>query len=160
VGGHPGVEFLDNGEVIGEADLLLLFRDGSSAIGEYKRTGAGLTDPEIAKLDRLATRVGADWTLVATHDLRANCATTWRQCQARLPARPRLALCGERLLAYPLWTLGSDPSSWDDDPERGRPDAVRVSPDAVIDWWDELRHPDSHIRIDWQSKDARPSTDS
>ena len=69
-GAHPGVEVLDDaGNVLGEADVVLLLHDGSLAIGEVKRRANGLTQSEVEKLERLADLLNADWTFYATPGL-------------------------------------------------------------------------------------------
>jgi hypothetical protein len=116
LGGYPGVEIVDgNGGVLGEADVLLVFRDGSLAIGECKRTGAGLTTAELDKVDALASRLHAKWTFVATPGYAATCPDSWSLSQRPPPADlPRFALSGDKLFDdHPFWALGMNPFAWE-----------------------------------------------
>jgi hypothetical protein len=111
-GGYPGVEFydLDSGKHIGEADVVLAFSSGELVLGECKRTGHGLTNDELAKLDRLADRLASEWTFVATPAWAADCDGIWREAARALPDNPRFCLTGERLLRDDLtFAYGDDP---------------------------------------------------
>lgn len=152
-GGHPGVEFIDErGVVVGEADVFLLFSDGSSAVGEYKRSGAGLKPEELEKLDRLAEAVGADWTFVATHDLSTTCPPLWKDCQRGLPS-PRFVLTGERLLSVPIRAMGSHPFAWPGDDEEDTGHVGGSSPGSIAQWLRDLDHPDHELRQSWQYRE-------
>lgn len=110
VGGYPGVEFLDRaGQVVGEADVVLLFDDGTLALAEYKRSAVGLTSEEVEKLESLAALLGAGWTVVATHDAPENCGRLWSDCQQGPPARPRFALTGAQLFTVAFGVIGRSP---------------------------------------------------
>ncbi|GAA4895706.1 hypothetical protein GCM10023405_13510 [Streptomonospora salina] len=54
VGAHPGVNFYDNGKLIGEADIVLLFSDGRVVPVEVKRSGRQLIQGEVDKLRVIA----------------------------------------------------------------------------------------------------------
>jgi hypothetical protein len=156
-GGHPGVEFLRGGEVIGEADILLLFNDGACAVGEYKRSGSGLNETELTKLDNLADALDADWTFVATHEAAANCPAIWMGCQRTLPERPRLALSGDALYSQPIWLLGENPFSWAN--ESGQPMRRVLDPAGNAGWFRRMAHPDSELFDSWEFMDRQPGPD-
>lgn len=114
-GMYPGVEFLERGadRVIGEADVLLVMRDGALVPGECKRHSAGLNEVEVEKLTRLGERMRAPWSFVATADRSALCSDLWRSAQRRLPDPPRFALTGEHLFdRMPFRGVGADPFEW------------------------------------------------
>ena len=155
-GGYPGVDILDaSGEVIGEVDVLLLFSDGSIAVGEYKRSGAGLNEAEVGKLEVVADALGAAWTFVATHDSAAHCPDLWKQSQQVLPERPRFALTGEHLYSHAIWAMGSNPFEWPDSDSfepRERGGVV-----AAAKWLADRRTPDSSLHQHWRYLDSRSS---
>jgi hypothetical protein len=100
-GGYPGVDFfdVDSGEVVGEADVLLVLGDGSLAIGECKRHGVGLRPGEIEKLNALAKRLDARFTFVATTSWAKECPPIWQESIAPPPADPpRYSLTGDHLM--------------------------------------------------------------
>ena len=114
-GMYPGVDFYerDNGERIGEADLVLLLLDGSLVVGECKRNGAGLTGGEVAKLEALGSRLNSPWTFLATSDLARNCPPVWAESQRKLPEVPRFCLAGEQLFEPSVfWAVGTNPLEW------------------------------------------------
>jgi hypothetical protein len=97
-GGHPGVELIrGDGSVLAEIDVLLLLDDGSLVPGEVKRSGAGLKQPDLDKLDRVVEALASPWSFVATIDWASNCDEMWESSMKAGPA-PRFALNGEDLL--------------------------------------------------------------
>lgn len=114
IGMHPGMSiFPAGGNIeIGEADLLMLTRRGEFIPIEVKRTAAGLTQNEVAKLDSLATAMRSPWSGVAacqyvrdTDDLLSSLAT--RNADG---THLRLALTYDLLLQpHPMWALSDDP---------------------------------------------------
>lgn len=157
-GGHPGVSFIDSaGREIGEADVLLLFRDGTSAIGEYKRSGAGLSPNELDKLDRLADATGASWTFVATHEMSINCPSIWRDCQRVRPDRARIALSGDRLFGHGFGPDSLDSLRWPEIEENATRQALagRSSAGATAEWIARAAHPDHRLRDGWAYEDHR-----
>lgn len=119
-GVHLGAEFLEAETVIGEADIVLLLDDGRLALGECKRSGAGLRTGDIDKLEAIADRIGAAWTFYATPDWAANCPPIWQDLRRDLPDRRRFALTGEQLLTPSdslVQLMGQDLTAfnpWDD----------------------------------------------
>ncbi|PZG56671.1 hypothetical protein C1I98_01110 [Spongiactinospora gelatinilytica] len=67
VGAHPGVTFIDSasGGAVGEADVLLLFADGSLVPVEVKRSAGGFDEDGRKRLDALSDLVGAHFDIVA-----------------------------------------------------------------------------------------------
>lgn len=151
VGGYPGIEFVDaDGRVLGEADVLLAFSDGTLALAEYKRSARGLTLNEVAKLDSLAELVGASWTVVATHDAAADCGAIWSECQQVLPQRPRFVLTGDQLFNYPLPAIGSSPFA---QPDLASARTIEVShPMTIAVRLAEYRRPDIELRETWEER--------
>lgn len=116
-GVHPGLEFLDkNGEVIGEADVVLLLTNGRLVLGEIKRCGAGLNHAEVDRLETLADKLDAAWTFYGTPQYAADCPAIWEELRRDLPDRRRVALTGEQLLTPSreiVAFLGADATAWD-----------------------------------------------
>jgi len=110
---HPGVEFRDeDGTPVAEADVVLLFSDGTLALGECKLTPRGLLQDDVDKLEALADRVGAGWTFYSVPAWLGDCGELWHRLPRREPERPRFVLTNEQLL-QPAgdveWTAGIDP---------------------------------------------------
>lgn len=129
VGAHPGVDFFPRGiqRRIGEADVLLLDRDGGLVPVEVKRTFAGATDDELARLDLLADSMDAPWDAVAVNQYASKAPEGWLdRVRARGGGRPRVVLTYEQLLdPAPFWSMGSSPfdaapASVEDLADRGR----------------------------------------
>jgi hypothetical protein len=114
-GAYPGVDFRkDTGDTVGEADVLLVFADGTVVPGECKRGPVGINESELAKLDRLADALGSPWTFVATMAPSRDCAPIWAQLASDVSARrPRLVLTGDHLFElHVTHGLGDDPFQW------------------------------------------------
>lgn len=135
VGAHPGVEFVDpnTATVMGEADVLLLFADGSLVPVEVKRRSAGVDEKTQLSMDAVANVLGAPWdVLVVTEPARDS--ESIKTAERRLPNRPRLLLTTDQLFdEHPRWTMGSDPFAWS--PRTAEQDAARDK--KLGDW---LRH--------------------
>ena len=153
-GGHPGVEFLRDGRVIGEADVLLVFADGKLAVGEYKRTARGLNEPEVEKLDRLADALGADWTFVATHDPAAECGEVWPGSAKRFPDRPRLVLVGEHFASRPVNASGHNLLAWPEDSDWSAW-LQRTSAVEYATWQARRDDPDADLLDSWHARSVR-----
>ena len=125
LGGYPGVNFYsENGKtLLGEADIVLVFRDGSLVLGECKRSGAGLDQRELDKLDALASVAKAEWVFVSTIDPSSACPAIWAACERPLPQiPPRFALSGDRLFdPRPVWPAGDNPLAWAPGPTMTQP---------------------------------------
>ena len=82
---HPGVEVFEDGDLVGELDVGLLFRGGELAVGECKRTPGGLSDEDVEKHEALANRLAADWTFYAVPAWREECGEPWSSLTRELP---------------------------------------------------------------------------
>lgn len=117
VGAHPGMEVRRSGAdaVIGEADNLMLFRDGDLVPVEVKRSFSGVVPPEVDKLDDLAARLRAPWSAIAVcqYGQAAPESFTWLESRGEGAGPFRLVLSSDRLLEpSPHWALGDDPFAW------------------------------------------------
>jgi hypothetical protein len=109
VGAHPGVEFLGEGEIIGEADLLLLFWDGSMVPVEVKRRAAGLGAEAAARLDEISNALQANFDVICVMAPQDECGDV-EAFKRSLPERPRFLLTLEQLISKNVvWTLGANP---------------------------------------------------
>lgn len=116
VGAHPGVNFTDPSDkslTIGEADVLLLFADGSMVPVEVKRRAAGMDERNLSALDKLTDALGASWNvLVATEPARE--IPDFQRLARFLPDRPRVLLTNDQLHDdHVFWSMGSNPFEWD-----------------------------------------------
>jgi hypothetical protein len=117
VGAHPGMEVRRLGQeaVVGEADNLLLFREGDFVPVEVKRSFDGVVPAETDKLDDLATLLRAPWSAIAVCQYGHAAPERYTQLESRgQGADPfRLILSYDRLLdPSPHWALGDDPFAW------------------------------------------------
>jgi hypothetical protein len=144
VGAHPGVTFRDPaaGRDVGEADVLLLFADGSLVPVEVKRRAAGADSRAFALMDILADAVDAPYDLLAVTEPARLCPSLAPD-ELHPPARPRLLLTLDQLLdPWPRWTLAADPFAWaplDASQEQDRKDRFRRAlhehdPDDPVDF--------------------------
>lgn len=110
-GGYPGVEFRepDVADALAEAAVVVVLSDGRMLLGECKTTARGLAATDLEKLWRLADRVGAAGTFVATLDSSAACGPVWRE----EGGRDHFALTAEHLFEnHPIAVLGDAPLAW------------------------------------------------
>ncbi len=150
---HPGVEVLEpNGTVIGEVDLFLVFSDGAIALGEYKRSGQGLNDAELAKLFRVADAFEASWTFVATHSPAETCPSIWQDCRQNLPDRPHLAIVGEHFQGMPIRFPGQDPFVL---PPPTDEEPAAMSPGSLAQWLMRRDRSDDELKSGWAYSDGR-----
>jgi hypothetical protein len=141
VGAHPGVEFVDphTGKAVGEADVLLLFADGTLVPVEVKRRSFGVDDKKQKKIQRsmdtVAAVLSAPWDAFVVTQPARECEEM-RAVERRLPDRPRLLLTTDQLFAdHVIWSAGADPFGWT--PFTSEQDAAR---DTSLGKW--LRHND------------------
>jgi hypothetical protein len=114
IGLHPGTSVfpVDGGAEIGEADLLMLTRWGEFIPIEVKRTAAGLTHEEVAKLDSLAGALSSTWSGLAACQYARDTAGLLNQLAIRNAngTHRRLTLTYDHLLdRHPMWALNDDP---------------------------------------------------
>ena len=136
-GAYPGVDFSDEaGNQLGEADLVLLSTSGEIALGECKRSGVGLKEPDIAHLDRLCSATAAEWSFLAVPVWASECSELWRSSARELPEPPRFVLTAEHLLdPDPRWE--EDALSWrsaDDQQKAERESAFADRTGRLIEW--------------------------
>jgi hypothetical protein len=117
-GAYPGVEFRLPGSADpdGEADVLVVLRNGGIILGECKANARGLKAEELDKLWRAAELIGARATFAATLDRASNCEAEWRH-QSSPSGRPHFALTAEHLfdLGCIPPVAGQDLFDWKDD---------------------------------------------
>jgi len=133
VGAHPGVDFFDEvtGNKIGEADVLLLFGDGSLVPVEVKRRVAGIDQKAIGLMDALSDALQAPYDVLAVTQPARDCATL-PSARRALPDRPRLVLTDDQMHTHDhvVWLLGKDPFAWS--PRTAEQDAERETAFARI----------------------------
>lgn len=116
VGAHPGAAFVDPsdpGKTIGEADVALLFTNGTIVPVEVKRTIAGVDVPTIKKMDLLADALDAPWDgLVVSQPARDALSLASKIRVA--PDRPRFVVTDDQVHEQRVfWALGGNPFGWD-----------------------------------------------
>lgn len=118
VGAHPGVNFRERGarNVTAEADVVLLFADGSIVPGEVKRTGAGVTRTEVEKLTNVVARLDAPWSFLAIGQAASDCDANVAAAESRNNDSPRFVVTTDQTyLSHPMLTMGADPFRWSPD---------------------------------------------
>ena len=139
VGAHPGVEFVDPAtqRIHGEADVLLLFADGSLVPIEVKRNGAGVEEKTERSMDTVSELLAAPWDSLVVMQPARDCNSI-RSVERRLPERPRLLVTTDQLFTdHVMWIMGSDPFEWD--PCTDQQDDER---DAALGRWLRDNDPD------------------
>jgi hypothetical protein len=114
VGAHPGVEFIDpeSKNVVGEADVLLLFADGALVPVEVKLRKAGVNDNALSSMDAVAAVLDAPWDALVVTEAARNCESI-RMAEQRLPDRPRFVITTDQLFNdFVFWSMGADPFAW------------------------------------------------
>lgn len=115
IGMHPGMSVFktDDGNEIGEADLMMLTRMGEFVPIEVKRTAKGLNENEIRKLDILSGALKSPWNGVAVCQYARDVdetSLTSLVTRNRDGTYQRIALTYDQLLdPHPIWALGGDP---------------------------------------------------
>ncbi|WP_073838570.1 hypothetical protein [Micromonospora sp. CB01531] len=145
VGAHPGVNFFCSDKNIGEADVVLLFADGSLVPVEVKRRIAGVDLRMADSLDTLSDALRAPYDIVAVTQPARDCPELLQFAHS-LPDRPRLLLTDDQLHAeHAIFMLNSDPFAWepqDENAQKTRQDQfvdllVRDQLTAPLDWVSE-----------------------
>ena len=128
VGAYPGVEFVDpdTDTVVGEADVLLLFANGTLVPVEVKRRSAGVDEKTQRSMDAVAAALGARWDVLVVTEPARECEAI-RIAERRLPDRPRLLLTTDQLFEdHVVWSVGGDPFEWNArTQEQDAPDRTR-----------------------------------
>lgn len=127
-GAYPGVEFVDpsSNEVVGEADVLLVFIDGELVPGECKLHAGGLNEAELKKIEALTTRLESRWSFLATFDSSSD-AASWKEWRRALPESPRFVLTGEHLFkSIHDIIIDEHPLLWQEASEEARADRHRA----------------------------------
>ncbi len=114
IGMHPGMSILpaEGNTELGEADLLMLTRDGEFVPIEVKRSATGLTQQELTKLDSLADHLGSPWTGVAACQYARDASDSLDSIPTRNAdgTHRRMVLTYDHLLDdHPVWAMSSDP---------------------------------------------------
>jgi hypothetical protein len=133
-GVHRGFEVLQDGDLIGELDVALLFRKGELALGECKRTLEGLQNEDVEKHEALADRLRANWTFYAVPAWRDECGEPWSGLTRELPDQPRFILTNEQLLTPEIemgWKHGTNPFVADPATAEERDEAERKFADRL-----------------------------
>ncbi|MCA0253157.1 MAG: hypothetical protein KIT69_06410 [Propionibacteriaceae bacterium] len=157
VGAHPGVEFLRDGRVVAEADVVLLFHDGSLVPVEVKRRARAFDDRAAQQLENISALLEAKWDAVCILEPEGECGsvTTYKRA---LPDRPRFLLTLDHLeIDFPVWSLGSDPFEL-----AGQ---RRTSSDGHAQWQRDVeminkmpKDPVAFILDEWAQKEKRPNS--
>lgn len=146
VGAHPGVTFADASDksrTVGEADVLLLFADGSLVPVEVKRRLAGVDAHTVRLMDTLADAVDAPWDALAVTEP-AREIPSLADVERRLPDRPRVLLTDDQLHAeHVFWAMGGNPFKWnprteEEDLERERSYSHWLSANDPSVPWDRV----------------------
>lgn len=115
VGLHPGMEVRPetSDDPVGEADVLMLTRQGAFIPVEVKRRAAAMTAAEIAKLDVLVHALASPWSAVASCEYAATADVDLESLVLRHETDgtyARIALTYDQLLEPLLfWSMGADP---------------------------------------------------
>ena len=151
-GVHPGVEFCDEtGKRVAEVDIVLLFSNGTIALGECKLTPRGLLQADVDKFEDFADTLGASWTFYAVPAWRSDCGEPWQQLPRNRPERPRFLLTNEQLVdpaGDVVWTHGTDPfrpAPADEAQRTTRHDQFLQRLAASIAWIEQRRHVDDAL---------------
>jgi hypothetical protein len=117
VGAHPGVDFYSGeGDQIGEADVLLLFSDGTTLPAEVKRHASGFTAGDLERLEAIADQMSSIGTVLACGDDSAAAGDQFGSLDREEP-RPRRLITADQWLApraRPAMgvTIGNEPHGW------------------------------------------------
>jgi hypothetical protein len=148
IGAHPGVTFADptdKSRTIGEADVLLLFADGTLVPVEVKRRLAGADDRTAQLMDTLADALDAPWDALAVTEP-ARDIPALQAVERRLPDRPRFVLTDDQLhVEHVFWAMGANPFGWDprtaeQDRDRERSYSKWLSANDPDVPWDRVAH--------------------
>lgn len=147
IGVHPGMEVLRSGQTdpVGEADVLILMRDGAFVPVEVKRSMQGFRGRDVEKLDSLVAALGAPWSAVVACQYGMDGDPGFAGIERRDSegVRSRVILSYDALLdPHPVWALGSDPFEW-------APLSIEEIQKRESEFVDRLTSFDPNHRIDW-----------
>lgn len=109
IGAHPGVEFIRDGAIVAEIDVVLLLRDGSLIPVEVKRRATGFDEAANAQLDAISDLLVAPFDVVSVMESVPGDHKV-RTLMREVPARPRFLLTGEHLsMGRVMWPMGANP---------------------------------------------------
>jgi hypothetical protein len=109
VGAHPGVEFIRDGKVVAEADVVLLFSDGSMVPVEVKRRARAMGDDAIKQLEAVSTALGSPFDVMCIVEPDDVCDEAKKYKRA-VPERPRFLLTLDQLAwRHVIWSMGANP---------------------------------------------------
>ncbi|MBY4383744.1 hypothetical protein HQO24_24470 [Rhodococcus fascians] len=109
VGAHPGVEFVENGNVVAEADVLLLFTDGRMVPVEVKRRATAFNEAAAAQLEAISTKLSASFDVMCVMEPLERCSEVIG-LKRQLPERPRFLLTMDELSTQHIfWSAGGNP---------------------------------------------------
>jgi hypothetical protein len=117
VGAHPGVDFYSgNGVQLGEADVLLLFSDGTTLLAEVKRHASGFTAGDLQRLETIADQMSGIGTVLGCGDDSATAGDQFAGLGREEP-RPRRLITADQWLApraRPVMgvPVGNEPHDW------------------------------------------------
>ncbi|WP_133053459.1 hypothetical protein [Rhodococcus sp. 66b] len=149
VGAHPGVEFVEDGRVVAEADVLLLFSDGRMVPVEVKRRATAFNEAAVAQLEAISTTLNASFDVMCVMEPLDRCSEV-AELKRELPDRPRFLLTMDQLSApHVFWSAGGNPfeeKHFDEDTSQRRREkwladveAIGGAPDDVaehtVDYW-------------------------
>ncbi|MDI9933153.1 hypothetical protein QM588_22270 [Rhodococcus sp. IEGM 1354] len=149
VGAHPGVEFVEDGKVVAEADVLLLFTDGRMVPVEVKRRATAFNEAAAEQLEAISTKLNASFDVMCVMEPLDRCSAVAALKRA-LPNRPRFLLTMDELSAQHLfWSAGGNPFEerhfGDDSPKERRvkwlADLARIGSgpadlaEHTVDYW-------------------------
>lgn len=109
VGAHPGVEFVKDGVVVAEVDVVLLFRDGALAPVEVKRRARAFDEDAVLQLERASAILDASFDVMCVLESADRCVEL-APFKRFAPDRPRFLLTSDQLAAlHVFWALGANP---------------------------------------------------
>jgi hypothetical protein len=121
VGAHPGVEFVKDGRVVAELDVVLLFRDGSLVPVEVKRRAAGFSQEQADAADAFNKQIDARFDVVCIPE-RIEPTDDIHKFGRLAPLVPRFILSLDQLQqTHVIWGAGRNPFTYRDEEDRFGP---------------------------------------
>lgn len=99
--------------VLGEADVLMLTRQGEFVPTEVKRTASGLSEAELTKLETLIGALDSPWSIVAFCEYASEASEDGSKLIDKPGPYKRIVLSYDALLdPRANWGMGQDPFDW------------------------------------------------